>query len=125
MSFERGVRPTAVFRVYAEDRGWKVATAEPAEDETEYTFTVSRMGRFTEPGTSGFCNLADVAPSVTRAVVEGRYHPPFTIGRSLLFCCALCGACLPDCEEPSADDAIERHRVWHDRLERLLLEARP
>ena len=39
----------------------------------------------------------------------------------LLIVCGQCGAALP--HMPSDDVFVERHRAWHDRLERLL-EAR-
>ncbi len=61
-------------------------------------------------------NLADLAPRVTREMVVGA-GLPFN-GR---FECQICSALLSVTVEGSGSDVVvERHRAWHDRLERLL-----
>lgn len=68
---------------------------------------------------SGF--VAALEPRVIREMVLGNV---FEHGR-VMFGCGLCGAILPNPvdTEPGISpvvDLVERHRAWHDRLERLL-----
>lgn len=112
----------------ASERGnWKVATAEPAEGETEYTLTVPKLARISQPGTSGLRNLADAAPRVTREMVTGTIgsSPSFHGDNLVVQYCALCGAAIsaagPEGSAIAAiEDYTEVHRAWHDGLERLL-----
>jgi hypothetical protein len=69
---------------------------------------------------SGF--VAALEPRVTREMVEGSSSLGRNVDSSLS--CELCGASLyvpPEVLVPgSTVNVVERHRAWHDRLERLL-----
>jgi hypothetical protein len=108
-----------VFRIYAECGSWRVASAEPAEGETEYTFTVPALSW--TPGPTAFGAEPPSEPRVTREMVIGRI---INAHYNEWFPCALCGAGLPTSGGVRQSDAnIEAHRAWHDSLARLL-EAR-
>ena len=65
--------------------------------------------------------VAALEPRVTRTMVDVGESLRLMTDVGLLIVCGQCGAALP--HMPSDDVFVERHRAWHDRLERLL-EAR-
>jgi hypothetical protein len=61
------------------------------------------------------------SPRVTREMVEGDRSPVACASpRGVFFSCCLCGGLLPVQAQGPGPDLLERHRAWHDRLERLL-----
>lgn len=68
---------------------------------------------------SGF--VAALEPRVTREMVAVDISEAFAKGRSGRVSCEMCAAVLWTATHgPTVEDAVERHRAWHDRLERLL-----
>ena len=68
------------------------------------------------------------APRVTREMVTGPVgsSPAFYGDNLIVNFCALCGAAIlavgeEGCAIAAVPDSTERHRAWHDRLERLLV----